>query len=297
MLTSIILPAFLLGFMGSAHCLGMCGGISAALGAANAQRRFSLSLAYNIGRLLSYTLLGALVGTLAQGLSQPLLQWLPQGAKGLRSLAGLMVIAMGFYVAGWWRGLARLERLGGYLWRHIQPLTRPLLPPKSAGSALLLGELWGFLPCGLVYSSLTWAAINADAIEGALWMAAFGFGTLPAMLAVAHGGSYVQAWKRRPAIRNAAALALIAAGIIAAVMPWQHASHHHAPPPEPSGPAIPHEHLHQHHAHSGATMIGRTASAIASARIARNLLDANQHVRAASVLLCKASPSPISSGD
>ncbi|MFT3930200.1 MAG: sulfite exporter TauE/SafE family protein [Spongiibacteraceae bacterium] len=246
---SIILPAFLLGFMGSAHCLGMCGGISAALGAAlpttNRQRTFALSLSYNLGRVLSYTLLGALAGTLAQGLSQPLLQMLPQSARWLRTLAGLMVIAMGFYVAGWWHGLAQLERIGNYLWRHIQPFTRPLLPPKSIGAALLLGELWGFLPCGLVYSSLTWALLHADAIEGAMWMLAFGVGTLPAMLAMTHGGSYVQAWKQRPVFRNAAAIALIAAGIVAAAMPWQHAGHEHHHAATSANPIESMDH-HQH---------------------------------------------------
>src|ERR1022692_848897 len=121
---SIILPAFLLGFMGSAHCLGMCGGISAALGAANERRALSLSLSYNIGRVLSYAVLGAIVGGMAQGMSQPLLQLLPQGARWLRSFAGLMVIAMGSYIAGWWRGLAQLEKIGGYLWRRVQPLTK-----------------------------------------------------------------------------------------------------------------------------------------------------------------------------
>ncbi len=224
---SILLPAFLLGFMGSTHCLGMCGGISAALGAANERRAFSLSLAYNLGRVLTYTLLGAIVGGMAQSLSQPLLQLLPQSVRWLRTFAGLMVIAMGFYVAGWWRGLAYLETIGGYVWRYVQPLTKNLLPPRRASAALLLGGLWGLLPCGLVYSSLTWAALNADAAHGALWMAAFGAGTLPAMLATTHGGNYLRNWKQRPALRNAAALILIAAGIVAAVMPWQHALHGH----------------------------------------------------------------------
>jgi len=224
---SIILPAFLLGFMGSGHCLGMCGGISAALGAASERRTLSLSVGYNIGRVLSYIMLGAIVGGMAQSLSQPLLQLLPQGARWLRTLAGLMVIAMGFYVAGWWRGLTHLEKIGGYVWRYVQPLTKPLLPPKSIGAALLLGELWGLLPCGLVYSSLTWAALNADAMHGALWMAAFGAGTLPAMLATTHGGSYLRSWTQRPALRRTAAIALIAAGIIAAAMPWLHAQHDH----------------------------------------------------------------------
>lgn len=224
---SIIFPAFLLGFMGSAHCLGMCGGISATLGAANERRALSLSLGYNLGRVLSYTLLGAVVGVLTQGLSQPLLQWLPQSARWLRSLAGLMVIAMGLYVAGWWRGLAQLENIGLYVWRHVQPLTKSLLPPKTIGAALLLGALWGLLPCGLVYSSLTWAALSADAARGALWMAAFGTGTLPAMLATTHGGSYIHTLRQRPLIRRSAAVLLIVGGIAAVVMPWQHGAHDH----------------------------------------------------------------------
>lgn len=236
---SFVLPAFLLGFMGSTHCLGMCGGISAALGAAGARRSFSLSLAYNIGRVLSYALLGALLGALTQELSQPLLQWLPQSARWLRTLAGLMVIAMGFYVAGWWRGLAQLERVGGYVWRYVQPLTKSLLPPKNVGPALLLGGLWGFLPCGLVYSSLAWAALVADPLRGALWMAAFGAGTLPAMLATTHGSAYLRRWTQRPLLRNAAALILIAGGIVAAVIPWQHASHDHT---HPAAPANHHDH-------------------------------------------------------
>lgn len=229
---SIILPAFLLGLMGSVHCFGMCGGISAALGAAlnttNRRRTFSLSLSYNIGRVLSYTLLGALIGGMAQGMSQPLLQLLPQSARWLRTLAGLMVIAMGFYVAGWWRGLAQLEKIGAYVWRYVQPLTKPLLPPKSIGAALLLGELWGFLPCGLVYSSLTWAALSADAAQGALWMAAFGAGTLPAMLATTHGASYLRRWTQKPALRRTAAIALIVAGVVAIAMPWLHGQHDHS---------------------------------------------------------------------
>jgi sulfite exporter TauE/SafE len=257
---SIILPAFLLGFMGSTHCLGMCGGISAALGAANERRTFSLSLAYNLGRVLSYTVLGALVGSVAQAFSQPLLEWLPQAARWLRTLAGLMVIAMGFYLAGWWRGLAQLEKLGAYIWRYIQPLTKPLLPPKNSGAALLLGGLWGFLPCGLVYSSLAWAVLSADTARGALWMAAFGLGTLPAMLATTHSGSYLRRWKQQPVLRRSAAAMLIVAGIAASILPWQHSHMHsidhgdhaeHAEHSDHAASMAP----HQHHAPLGSGSI------------------------------------------
>lgn len=232
---AIILPGFLLGFMGSAHCLGMCGGIGAALGAANTQRTITLSVGYNLGRVLSYTLLGTIVGAVAHGVSAPVLQSLPQGARWLRTLAGMMVIAMGFYVAGWWRGLMHLEKIGGYLWRRVQPLTKNLLPPKNASAAIALGGLWGLLPCGLVYSSLSWVALNANAAQGALWMAAFGVGTLPAMLAATHGGNYVRRWTQRPLLRCSAALTLIAAGIIAAALPWLHDHAQHDPS------------LHSHH--------------------------------------------------
>lgn len=224
---TIILPAFLLGFMGSAHCLGMCGGISAALGAANGRNTLSLSISYNIGRVLSYAVLGAIVGGATQSLSQPILQLLPAGSRWLRTFAGLMVIAMGFYVAGWWRGLAYLEIMGGYLWRYIQPLTKSLLPPQNNSAAMLLGGLWGLLPCGLVYSSLTWAALNGNAVQGAIWMTAFGAGTLPAMLATTHGGSYVRTWTQRPMLRRIAAIVLIVSGFVAVALPWLHTQHDH----------------------------------------------------------------------
>ncbi len=226
----------------------------AALGAANERRTFSLSLAYNLGRVLSYTVLGALVGSVAQAFSQPLLQWLPQAARWLRSLAGLMVIAMGFYVAGWWRGLAQLEKIGAYVWRYIQPLTKPLLPPKNSGAALLLGGLWGLLPCGLVYSSLAWAVLSADTARGALWMAAFGLGTLPAMLATTHSGSYLRRWKQQPVLRRSAAAMLIVAGIAASILPWQHSHMHsidhgdHAEHSEHTSSTAPHSHAHLHSA-------------------------------------------------
>jgi sulfite exporter TauE/SafE len=226
--------ALLLGLLGSSHCIGMCGGIGTALGAASGER-WRLALLYHAGRIGSYAALGALVGLLVQlgaGALQPLLPWI--GAV-LRTLAALLVIAMGLYVAGWWLGITRLEALGSHLWRWVQPLTRRLLPPRGAGSALLLGALWGLLPCGLIYSSLAWAAASGDALDAASRMAAFGLGTLPAMAAVTLGGQQLQRHLQRPRLRQLAGIVLIGFGLFALGQVWTHAmpsengahAHHH----------------------------------------------------------------------
>ena len=225
--------ALLLGLMGSAHCLGMCGGIGAALGMAGERRALRFALAYNLGRVLCYALLGALAGGVVALLGAGLAQWLPALTLWLRALTGLLVIAMGLYVGGWWLGLTRLEALGGGVWRRLQPLTRSLLPPRHDGAALGLGALWGLLPCGLVYSTLTWAAASGDALQGGLLMAAFGLGTWPAMIAAALGGARLQRALRQSSLRRIAGAVLIAFGLITLAMPFLHAmpghgeAHHH----------------------------------------------------------------------
>lgn len=217
--------AFLLGLMGSAHCLGMCGGIGAALGLAGARRSLLFAASYNLGRILCYAALGALAGGAVALLGAGLHGALPTAGLWLRSLAGLLVVAMGLYVGGWWFGLARLEALGGGLWRRVQPHARALLPPRHAGAALTLGALWGLLPCGLIYSSLSWAAASGDALHGGLLMAMFGLGTLPAMTLATFGGGQLQQYLRRPLVRRGVGAMLIAFGIATALLPWQHATH------------------------------------------------------------------------
>lgn len=219
--------ALLVGLMGSSHCLGMCGGISSALGMAGGRRAALFALAYNLGRILCYAALGAVVGGGVAALGGVLSQWLPTLGPWLRTLAGLLLIAMGLYVSGWWMGLTRVERLGSLLWRPLQPLAQRLLPPRNVAGALLLGAVWGLLPCGLVYSSLAWAASSGDALHSAALMAAFGAGTLPAMLLTTLGGEQLQRRLQRPAVRRVAGILLIAFGIISAALPWLpgHAGH------------------------------------------------------------------------
>ncbi|MEH6579202.1 MAG: sulfite exporter TauE/SafE family protein [Amphritea sp.] len=204
------LTAILLGLLGSAHCLGMCGGISGAVSMGIDKRNRNpliLLLGFNFGRITSYSLAGALVGALG---------WLiksPEVGIILRTLAGLILIMMGLYVAQIWRGLSYIERVGNLLWQRIQPLSRQLLPVNSAGQAMLLGGLWGWLPCGLVYSTLIWSATADDWKLSALMMACFGLGTLPAMLATGLLARQVQNLLRSRKTQIIAGMLIIVFGV------------------------------------------------------------------------------------
>jgi sulfite exporter TauE/SafE len=97
-------------------------------------------------------------------------------------LANLMLIALGLYLIGVPQGLTFLERGGQKVWARIQPLTRRFLPATTAARAYPLGLVWGFLPCGMVYSVLSMTLLTGSALRGAGLMLAFGLGTLPNLL-------------------------------------------------------------------------------------------------------------------
>ena len=122
-------------------------------------------------------------------------------------------------MAGWWRGLAGVERAGGWLlWRHLQPLGRRLLPVAGPRHAFQLGLLWGWLPCGLVYSVLIWAISAGSATGGALLMLSFGIGTLPALLAMGSFAAVLSRWVRRPLVRHLAGALIVLMGLWYVVM-------------------------------------------------------------------------------
>jgi len=198
--------AFLIGLSGAGHCLGMCGGIAAALNLGG-RSTAGMTLAYHGGRLASYTGLGALVG-LATG-SVDLAAW----TVFLRYLAGILLVAMGLYVADWWRGMTWLERAGGRLWRPVQRWSSGLLPLRHWPQGFALGLCWGMMPCGLIYSSLAWAATARDAGTSGLMMLCFGIGTLPAMLATSFGADRLQAFLRRRGMKLSVGLILVLAGL------------------------------------------------------------------------------------
>lgn len=208
---SALTAAFLLGLFSSAHCVGMCGGIMGALSMAiptNAKaRRRLILLSYNLGRIFSYALMGAIVGVFAQQITES------GGAIWLRWLAGLLLIAMGLYLANWWRGLTYLEAGGRYLWAYLQPLGKALMPVDNTAKALALGGIWGWLPCGLVYSALAYAMAQGNAIGGGLIMLAFGVGTLPAVLATGFIAQELGRLLQRRQVRWSFALAVILFGL------------------------------------------------------------------------------------
>lgn len=222
--------AFIIGLLGGAHCIGMCGGIMNALSFAipeqqrNIRQVTPILLLYNLGRILSYAIAGAIVGALGGWLQKSGGQVGPT----LRIIAGLMLIAMGLYLAGWWRGLTYLEKLGGYLWKYLQPMGNRLMPVTRLSQAAVLGFIWGWLPCGLVYSTLTWSATSAHWQQSALVMFCFGLGTLPAMLLTGAFAHQVKVWIQKTTVRNVAALLIIGFGIWTMGWTLYHRGHAHS---------------------------------------------------------------------
>jgi hypothetical protein len=217
--------AMLVGLLGSLHCLGMCGGIAAALGMQHHDGLPVRFLAYHLGRISTYCLLGALLGLGSGSLQQSL----PQLGPTLRLFAALMLIAMGLYVSQWWMGLTAIESIGGKLWQRIQPLAGKALQKQHATGMIFTGMLWGLLPCGLVYSTLTLALASADPLQAALIMLGFGLGTLPLLLIAQFAGfgarNTIMHTLKNKTPRLVAGLLLIGCGLWTGYALTQH-SHH-----------------------------------------------------------------------
>ncbi|WP_370979088.1 sulfite exporter TauE/SafE family protein [Agaribacterium sp. ZY112] len=215
----LFVSALVLGLFGAAHCIGMCGGIGAALNVAISSeqrlKRIGTIVSYNFGRLFSYSLIGGLAASLG-AFAMPSL---------LRIIAGVLLILMGLYLADISHVLKKIEKLGSLLWRHIQPLSSALLPVKNPAQALLLGMLWGWLPCGLVYSALAMALVQGSTMGGAAFMLFFGLGTLPAVVAgaIAADGLTRQLQKKGLRLLLGLLMALMGAWTIFGV--FQHAGH------------------------------------------------------------------------
>ena len=211
------LSALLVGLLGGVHCVGMCGGIVGALtlGVPAAKRgagsTLPFLLAYNFGRIASYTAAGAIVGGLGMLIAGVMPVYTAQ--RLLMAVAGGFMVLLGLYLGGWWYGLTRVERAGSLLWRRIEPLGRGLLPVRSPGQALVLGLLWGWLPCGLVYSMLVWAVSAGDALRGAALMLCFGLGTLPNLLAMGLVAGGLASRLRQGWVRHLAGALVIGFGL------------------------------------------------------------------------------------
>jgi Uncharacterized conserved protein len=207
------LSAFLVGLLGGTHCVAMCGGIVGALSmqlpGQSAPWRFLLG--YNAGRVVSYTGGGVLAGAVGSG-SYLLAGVLPV-QQLLYGFASLLLVALGLYLAGIWHAVVYIERAGGWLWKRLQPYTKRFLPVRSVSQAFSLGLLWGWLPCGLVYSVLVLALASGGAVQGGTLMLAFGLGTLPNLLAMGLFARQLKAFMQNKAVRTAAGLVVAGFGV------------------------------------------------------------------------------------
>ncbi|MFV7784485.1 sulfite exporter TauE/SafE family protein [Shewanella marisflavi] len=219
MIDFTITGAFLVGLMGAGHCIGMCGGLVGAFSQQLPRRasdnillgQLKFILSYNLGRIISYTFAGALVGASASLLST--LFSLDAYLVSMRVFAGIMMIITGLYIAQIWAGVVQIERVGKWLWRLISPVANKLLPITDLKQAFAAGLLWGWLPCGLVYSTLTWAVAANSAQQGALIMAAFGLGTLPALVSAGVAARYFAQLVQQRKVRIFSGLILVSFGI------------------------------------------------------------------------------------
>lgn len=225
--SALLASAWATGLLGSTHCVGMCGGISSALSfalpadARSGVRLLCYQLAYNIGRIFTYSVLGMIVGTLAHSI---LAGW--ASSPWPRVFAGGFMIVMGLYLAGWWNGLQRIEGMGGAVWKILAPLRKNILPINHPLKAVAAGAVWGFLPCGLVYSALTLALARADTLMSGATMLAFGLGTLPTLLLTGTLAAKLRHYLQMKNIRQLAGLLVIGLGLWTAIISFSHNNHH-----------------------------------------------------------------------
>jgi sulfite exporter TauE/SafE len=220
-----LLAALLLGFAASAHCLVMCGGISAALGIATARRadgkpRRDLLVACQLGRIASYVLAGLLLGGVLGG-AIALLD-IEAVRRTLRVVSAFALLFGALVAAGRLRDPG--FGIGRRLWLRLAPLGRRLLPIASLPRAFAFGMVWGWMPCGFVYTVLLIAALQLDAVHGAATMLLFGLGTAPALLAAAFGAQRIARFGAHAGSRRAAAAVLLAGAVLTVAGPWLGAS-------------------------------------------------------------------------
>jgi hypothetical protein len=222
--------AFIAGIAGSAHCFAMCGSLAGAFGMrarAVGGGAFGNALSYHVGRLSGYTVAGAICGLLGATL-QAVLD-LARIGSWLRIASGVLLLLIAFRILSPWNPLRWLETLGAKFWRQLQPITQKTGALDGRTQAVALGFLWGWLPCGLVYSMLLFAALSGNAFEGGAILLAFGLGTLPAMLTSTVLASQVQGLLRNrwPRFASGVLLLLLGAWMIWISLPAAEHVHHH----------------------------------------------------------------------
>jgi len=210
--------AWLSGLLGSVHCAAMCGGIATGFSALSKQGGWWRAVEPNLGRTLGYTLAGAIAGGLGYGIvGLARSEWITLGA---RMLVGVVLVIAALRLLDRKGRLSFLSRAGAGLWQRLRPLQSRLLPADSSVKRIALGMLWGWMPCGLSSTLLAAAWLQADAVNGALTMAAFGLGTLPMMLPLTWSGARIGQRLQRSNWRYAMGGIILSAGLLTLAAPW-----------------------------------------------------------------------------
>lgn len=220
MTIDLLIPsaALLSGLLGGAHCAAMCGGIATGFSAMSTRQGWVPAVEANGGRVLGYVLAGLVAGGLGQGIvGVARLDWL---ALGLRMLVGGVLVLVALRMLDRKGRMGRLPGATLQAWRWLRPLQSRLLPANTRARRIGLGMLWGWLPCGLSTTLLAAAWLQADALNGALTMAAFGLGTLPMMLPLTWSGARMGRWLQRSGVRSAAGSLVLLAGLATLTAPW-----------------------------------------------------------------------------
>ncbi|MPQ77343.1 sulfite exporter TauE/SafE family protein [Hydrogenovibrio sp. JE_KL2] len=214
---SLLFTALMVGFLGGVHCLGMCSGVVGTLSfnlrpevQLSLWRMFPYQLAYNLGRVTSYALIGALFGWLGHTVTS-LATFLP-AQQALQIFAGAFMLALGLYVAGVWNGVVVVERLGSFIWKRLQPVVSKMTSVRTIPQAWLYGMVWGWLPCGLVYSMVIMAISAGGALQGAAVMIAFGLGTMPNLLLMGSFAFFFTRLSRNQRVRRVAGFLIMLMG-------------------------------------------------------------------------------------
>ena len=223
-ITGYYITAFLLGLFSTVHCISMCGSIIGALTLSlpvqirrSRRRMLPYVFYYNLGRLLSYSLAGIIVGLFSFTLTTQ-----TNGHIIIKYTSMIIMIAMGFYLAGWFPRFAKIEQVGAHIWKKLQPLGKKLIPVQTLSQACLLGMIWGWLPCGLVYAALAVAATSSQPIDASMVMLAFGAGTLPGVMSIGLFTEFLTSMARMKPLRRIAGISIIAISISTSLLPIYH---------------------------------------------------------------------------
>ncbi|HSA70385.1 MAG TPA: sulfite exporter TauE/SafE family protein [Burkholderiales bacterium] len=211
-MTDLALPLglFAAGLASGLHCAGMCGGISAGFSLLHKEEIWKRQLAFNAGRITSYTGAGAGAGALGSAAAYAAAVLPAQTFFYFFSSAFVLLAGMHFW--GMPLPISTLERIGLPLWRRVQPLAARLLPARTLPQAYAAGLAWGWLPCGLVYGALAAAVFSGGAAQGAAAMAAFGAGTLPWLFIAGVAAAKLRGWAGLATLRRLTGALLIGLG-------------------------------------------------------------------------------------